>query len=498
MSSTKTALSKESSDTNDATGPKVLIAGAGIGGLTLAILLERAGIQYEVYERAKTIKPLGAAMSLGPSVMPVLQQLGVYEDLLKISKPMMSMDLFQERYSEDSARSVAAPMSTIDFKVQLERSGYPLLIFPRPRLFDVLLDRVPAHKIHMGKKVTEVVQSGDSPLVQIRFADGTAASGDILVGADGAYSSVRQSIYSQANAKDALPKEDLEELTLGYVTMVGTTDALDPLVFPEILDEKCHHLRTVGENKPYTWSTFSCRDSRIAWSINMHVSSPQEKSLARSAEWSPESTQAIIDNVRTFPIPAGQNGSAVKILASLPEDEVTEDGERVRTLTLSDIIDKTPKDGISKVFLDEKLFETWFHGRTVLVGDGAVNALQDAVVLANRLYDLAGEYSDDKAPTQKSITLAFQEYRDERYPQAKLQYQGSKDVAKVLQGQSWIDILIRKFTLTFMAKRFEKAQNTRGLDYMPQATFLPPIKYCGTGEVQSQRPSKRAPLAVQN
>lgn len=41
------------------TGPKVLIVGAGLGGVTLAILLEKAGVPYEVFERAAAVKPLG-------------------------------------------------------------------------------------------------------------------------------------------------------------------------------------------------------------------------------------------------------------------------------------------------------------------------------------------------------------------------------------------------------------------------------------------------------
>lgn len=68
----------------------------------------------------------------------------------------------------------------------------------------------------------------------------------------------------------------------------------------------------------------------------------------RNSEWGPEAAEQMCKEVRDFPIPGGTNNS----------------------LTLGDLIDKTPQHLISKVMLEEKVFETWFHGRTVLLGDG--------------------------------------------------------------------------------------------------------------------------------
>ncbi|KAG0010128.1 hypothetical protein BGZ82_003673 [Podila clonocystis] len=69
--------------------PKVLIVGAGLGGVTLGILLERAGIPYQIYEGANQVKPLGSAMGIGPNILPCLKQLGIFEDFLQIAKPMV-------------------------------------------------------------------------------------------------------------------------------------------------------------------------------------------------------------------------------------------------------------------------------------------------------------------------------------------------------------------------------------------------------------------------
>ncbi|KAG0310431.1 hypothetical protein BGZ97_012561 [Linnemannia gamsii] len=464
--------------------PKVLISGAGVGGLTLALILEQVGYEYEVFERASKIKPLGAAMSFSHNVAPAMIQLGIYDEFLQISKTMASMDLFQEQSTEGAAQdaydepqlqaaqvgtdSEVVPLTTVHFAQMTAMTGYPIRIFPRPKFFELLLSRLPAHKIHLDKKIVNVTQDLQEDGVDgitIHCADETTYRGDILVGADGAYSAVRRSIYKQAAAENKLPAQDLENLNLGYVTMVGTTDPLDLKMFPEVEDNACLHFRTVGQNKPHTWSTFTVPDNRIAWSINAQVDSSQDPSVRRTREWSDESMDDMIESVRPFPIPAGREGLGGK-------------------KTLGDLIDKTPRDNISKVFLEEKLFETWFYGRAVLIGDGAVNAFEDAVILANCIYDLC-------STSRTEVQTAFQQYRDQRYPHAKFQYQSSKSVAKVIQGQTWFESLWRRFTLTFLSKRFEREQNTRGLDYMPQIAFLPQVPAKGTIPLLPQVPSRR-------
>ena len=142
----------------------------------------------------------------------------------------------------------------------------------------------------------------------------------------------------------------------------------------------------------------------------------------RNSEWSAESNAAMIKEIYNFPIKHGREGE--------PK-------------TLGNLIDFTDPKLISKVFLEEKLFETWYHGRTVLIGDachkmqpsagqGAVNAMEDAVILANCLYDISG----GKEPvTPQIITEAFRDYREQRYPHAKFQVENSQEMAKLLNGQ---------------------------------------------------------------
>ncbi|KAG0070030.1 hypothetical protein BGZ90_012782 [Linnemannia elongata] len=72
---------------SDGKNANVMIIGAGLAGLLLAILLDKAGIPYQIYERAKGVKPLGGVMSLNAGILPALEQLGLYEELQKVSLP---------------------------------------------------------------------------------------------------------------------------------------------------------------------------------------------------------------------------------------------------------------------------------------------------------------------------------------------------------------------------------------------------------------------------
>ncbi len=71
----------------------------------------------------------------------------------------------------------------------------------------------------------------------------------------------------------------------------------------------------------------------------------------RSSEWGPESSEGMVKMVRGLPLPIAKD------------------------LTLGDMIDATPTDGICKVMLEEKLFETWSFKRSVLIGDGKLRLI---------------------------------------------------------------------------------------------------------------------------
>ncbi|KAF9428900.1 hypothetical protein BGZ94_000561, partial [Podila epigama] len=321
---------------NIPTNARVVIVGAGIGGLTLGALLERAGIEFQIFERAREVKPLGSALSIGANVMYLFAQLGILDEVLSHAKPFP----FSTGYNEQRQAT-----RTLDYSPAKTIGGYLPHIISRPILYDILLRLVPPNKLSMGKKILSLLQNHEG--VMIRCSDGSTFHGDILVGADGANSSVRQSLYKSLADKDSLPKSDNLPLPFNSICLVGQTRPMDPNVLTHLQDAHTWFETTIGEGKPYAWVTFTTKHNTICWMVLRHLdtkASREVESSFRNSEWGPEAADAMCKEVWDFPVPRAE-------------------------MTIGDLINATPKDCISKVMLEEKLFDTWHAGRTVLLGD---------------------------------------------------------------------------------------------------------------------------------
>ena len=100
----------------------------------------------------------------------------------------------------------------------------------------------------MGKKVLSMIQSENGAL--IRCSDSTTYEGDILVGADGAYSAVRQQLFKNLKKEGTLPKSDDVSLPFSSVCLVGQTTVLDPEDFPDLKSKFCEYYSILGvQNK---------------------------------------------------------------------------------------------------------------------------------------------------------------------------------------------------------------------------------------------------------
>ncbi|KAK3840349.1 MAG: hypothetical protein JOS17DRAFT_769871 [Linnemannia elongata] len=445
---------------NDGKNPNVMIVGAGLAGLLFAILLDKAGIHYQIYERAKEVKPLGGVMSLNAGILPALEQLGLYEELQKVSLP-----------ATGAFNIYKGDMSLIaNVKNEFtEIIGYDRVVFSRPEFHNLLLSKVPLERIHFCKKVMSLEQNKEG--VMIRCADGTTYHGDILVGADGAYSGVRQALYKRLAKAGTLAPSDANELNKGFICMVGTTEPLDPAKYPGVDDKVASCNQIIGNNNSYCWSAFSVPGNKICWNVILQLSTVQEASELKfkNSEWGPETSEPMIKEVRDFLIPFGG--------------------------TLGDLIDETLRENICRVFLEDKMFETWHHGRTVLIGDachkllpsaglGAVTAMQDAVVLANCLYEM-------KSITSVDIQQTFESFQKERYSRVKEQFDASNMSAKLIYGQTLFERFLRIVVFNWLPESFRLRGSLKGVEYRPQATFLPPVPRRGTGHWLPQKPSQR-------
>ncbi|KAG0365590.1 hypothetical protein BGX24_004050, partial [Mortierella sp. AD032] len=220
--------------------PKVLIVGAGLGGLMFGALLEKSGVPYTIFERAAVIRPLGSAMSVGPTLLPIFQQLGIYDEFLTIGKYGTHSDTYNGSLK---------PYKRSDHRPIEEYTGYGQYLVARPKYHELFLKLIPPHKILFGHRVLNVTEENNKAVVHL--SNNKTYEGDIVVGADGAYSAIRQRIYEMLKAKGELPESDHEELPFSFTALVGQTIVLDPEEFPIIKDPLCC-FRVVHGDKPFT------------------------------------------------------------------------------------------------------------------------------------------------------------------------------------------------------------------------------------------------------
>jgi len=168
---------------------RILIAGAGIGGLTAALALLRSGIDVEVYEQAPELKEVGAGVQLAANGTRLLYALGVGDALKALSCEAQGKEIRLWNTGETWKLFDLGPKS-------IERYGFPYFTVYRPDLLEVLAHAVISLKpqaIHLGARCAGFTQDDDS--VTLRLESGRTVRGDVLVGADGVHSRVRQGLF---------------------------------------------------------------------------------------------------------------------------------------------------------------------------------------------------------------------------------------------------------------------------------------------------------------
>ena len=172
---------------------EVIIVGGGIGGLTLALMLHRAGIACRIYEAAPEIKPVGVGINILPHATRELSELGLEDALAKVAVTTVDACFFNRH-------------GQLVYREPLGRhAGYawPQFSIHRGDLHAVLLDacnsRIGAERIFLGWKCVRVEQ--DNHGATVHFCDaGTNAElppqrGAAAIGCDGINSALRKQLY---------------------------------------------------------------------------------------------------------------------------------------------------------------------------------------------------------------------------------------------------------------------------------------------------------------
>jgi 2-polyprenyl-6-methoxyphenol hydroxylase-like FAD-dependent oxidoreductase len=305
------------------------IVGAGIGGLTLAIALQRKGFKVKVYENAAEIKPLGAGLVLAANAVKAFMEIGISDEVLKagnILKVIRIKDPKGNILTETNSEKFTQKLGVVNnFTIH------------RADLHQVLIAQLDTGTLQLNKGCIDHV--ADHSGVTLTFSDGSTATADYLIACDGIHSAIRKKVLPQSYPRYA-----------GYTCWRAVIDHIPPGV----------DLQETSE----TWGA-GCRfgivplsNNRLYWfaCINAKEKDPHMASLGISG---------LKRYFKNFHFPVSE------IL----------DHTQAHNLIWSDIIDLKPLNKFA--FGNIVLMGDAAHATTPNMGQGACMAIEDAAILAN-------------------------------------------------------------------------------------------------------------------
>ncbi|KAF9948872.1 hypothetical protein BGZ65_007762 [Modicella reniformis] len=232
----------------------------------------------------------------------------------------------------------------------------------------------------------------------------------------------------------------------------GCTKPLDPQKYPALLDAMSEIQSIQLPDKPYTIWFVPLPDNRIAWDITREASKTaiRQGEVSNVYQWRPRDVEEVMEAVKGFDCPFGGQ--------------------------VGDLIDTTDPESMYFYMSEERFCETWYGGRTVLLGDAchkgfhqpASEAIVDAVTLVNFLANVTSE-------SMESLTTAFKEYHTRRSPITKAVVEQCVLMRQVFAGRGRAASLKRNFVLFYMPEKMRHMLDDKRNEDRPQLWFLPQV-----------------------
>lgn len=350
------------------------IVGAGIGGLSLALMLARRGIACEIYEAAETLKPLGVGINLLPHAMREMADLGLQPRIAELGVETSGLSYFN-RFGQPiwhEPRGLAAGYAWPQYSIH--RGEFQMLLAHAAR------EQLGDGALFLGERAEGYEDDGDGSVVLLRNRDGTVSQRrvDVLVAADGIHSALRRQMH---------PVHDPLQFS-GRMLWRAVTEA-DPY-----LDGQSMFMAGHQDQKfvAYPISEPLRRRGRtlVNWIAELRVS-PE----AMHNDWNREVPKSLFDHAF-----ADWRWGWIDIPALIAAAEAVYEFP---------MVDKDP-------------LPRWVSGRTVLLGDaahpmypigsnGSAQAILDARCLADRLQAAPNpqqallEYEAERLPKTAGIVL---------------------------------------------------------------------------------------------
>ncbi|KAI1323102.1 FAD/NAD(P)-binding domain-containing protein [Xylariaceae sp. FL0255] len=369
---------------------RIVIAGGGIAGLTLANMCEKFGLDYILLEAHSEIWPaVGASIGLFANGLYILDQLGCYEAIQAVSHGI-KYDTFNLLDGDGK------PMSVIRYLQdhQRIRHGYGMVFFDRQMLLKVLYDNLKDKTpILLSKRVKKVIHSDNG--VEVLTQDGGSFSGDILIGADGIHSTIRSEMrrIAELDSPKYFDKKEEDNVPCYYQCSFGIAQNVPNWS----MSEQCF---TCGNHTSFL--VVSGPDNRVYWFLFVKLPTV----------------------VRGKAIPHYTKEDEAEFVSKYKDSKVRE------FLTFGELYACRLQSTLTAIH--EVVYKKWFFGRVMLIGDsvhktnpisgsGGNGAIETAASLLNALLDLRSDRPSHSLShlSASEITKVFEKVQKDRHSDAK-------------------------------------------------------------------------------
>ncbi|OGM42624.1 putative monooxygenase [Aspergillus bombycis] len=362
---------------------RVLIAGGSITGLSLALMLEKNNIDFLVLEAYPDIAPqVGASLGLQPNGLRILDQLGCCDELLEHAKGHTVQDSIYRMPNGDSMWQTSKLSDRM-----IERHGYPVAFMDRQKVLQTLYSKVQDKSKILTEKKVRAIDSSDLTGVKVITTDGSVYSGDIVVGADGIHSTVRQEM-ARLNVDTGRDYLEEKSFSATYSCVFGIshrTPGIEPCTLQDVFNDKFSYLIADGPGDRTYFFLFEHMD-RVRFGREI-----------------PRLTEANRD----------------EIVGRHLDDPITPE------VRFGDIYARRIRSGITP--LQEYVYKHWHFGRMIALGDashkfhpltgqGANCCLETAACFTNGLVKLLLSTPPEARVSDRDISIMFETVQQTRRP----------------------------------------------------------------------------------
>jgi 2-polyprenyl-6-methoxyphenol hydroxylase-like FAD-dependent oxidoreductase len=326
---------------------KAIIIGGGIGGVTAAIALKRAGLDVTVYEQAEEIQEVGSGLPLWTNALRTLHVIGLTNELEKLGVQVTSVRVTTWK---------GVTLTDTKNDKYLKKLGTITIVVHRAELLMLLLKTLGEGNVQLGMTCVDFTQNASGVIA--KFANGQEVRGDILIGADGIHSVTRTHLFGLIKPK-----------YVGYTCWRGLAHT------PRT------GLETWAWGKGYQFGITPMSQERAYWFVQKYAPEGEEDK------------------------PGGRKNEILELFHDWHDP-------------IPSVIEATAEQDILRNDIYElQHLHQWSHGRVTLLGDaahamtpnlgqGACQAIEDAIALANCLNETANVRAALKNYEKRRITRA--------------------------------------------------------------------------------------------